>query len=137
MNRNDFLCILFFALSPVFCFAQQKPKPTAYLFAYFTGNAKADESIHFALSNDGYQFTALNGNRAIISSDSISSTGGIRDPHILRGDDNKSFYMVATDMVSAKGGNSNRAMALVLMVISFLKTGDIICFLRRKGQERG
>lgn len=91
----------------------------AYLFAYFTGNAKQDESIHFALSNDGYHWRALHGNKPIISSTAISSTGGVRDPHILRGDDGKTFYMVATDMVSALGWNSNRAMVL-------LKSTDLI-----------
>ncbi len=92
---------------------------TGYLFAYFTGNAKEDESIHFALSKDGYSYQALNNNRPVISSAAISSTGGVRDPHILRGHDGKTFYMVVTDMVSALGWSSNRAMVL-------LKSTDLI-----------
>ena len=48
-----------------------------------------------------------------MSSTEISSTGGIRDPHILRGADGKTFYMVATDMVSALGWSSNMAMVLL------------------------
>jgi beta-xylosidase len=55
----------------------------------------------------------LNGNNPVVSSEKISSTGGVRDPHILRGADDKTFYMVATDMVSANGWNSNRAMVLM------------------------
>ncbi len=86
---------------------------TAYLFTYFTGNAKEEEAIRFALSNDGYHFRALNNNKPVISSAAISSTGGVRDPHILRGADGKTFYMVATDMVSANGWDSNRAMVLL------------------------
>jgi hypothetical protein len=86
---------------------------SAYLFTYFTGNDKAKEQICFAVSNDGYQFRALNGNKPVISSVSISETGGVRDPHILRGADGKTFYMVATDMVSAKGWNSNRGIVLL------------------------
>ncbi len=86
---------------------------SAYLFAYFTGNDKAEESIHFALSNDGYHYRALNHDNPVINSAQISSTGGVRDPHILRGADGKTFYMVATDMVSALGWNSNRAMVLL------------------------
>ena len=39
--------------------AQQSPM-NAYLFAYFTGNDKRDESIKFAVSRDGVNFTALN-----------------------------------------------------------------------------
>ena len=91
--------------------AQQKY--SAYVFAYFTGNSKSEEAIRFALSNDGYHYVALNSNKPIISSEKISSTGGVRDPHILRGADGKTFYMVATDMVSANGWNSNRAMVLL------------------------
>lgn len=71
---------------------------TAYLFTYFTGNAKAEEAIRFAVSTDGYHYKALNNNNPVISSEKISSTGGVRDPHILRGEDGKTFYMVATDM---------------------------------------
>lgn len=92
---------------------------SAYLFVYFTGNTKSEEAIRFALSYDGYNYKALNGNKPVISSEKISSTGGVRDPHILRRADDKTFYMVATDMVSALGWNSNRAMVL-------LKSTDLI-----------
>lgn len=85
----------------------------AYLFVYFSGNAIADESIHYAVSNDGLNFFALNNNKPVIDSKTISSTGGVRDPHILRSNDGKTFYMVATDMTSSKGWNSNRAMVLM------------------------
>ncbi|WP_293741327.1 family 43 glycosylhydrolase [uncultured Pedobacter sp.] len=91
----------------------------AYLFTYFTGNAKGEEAIRFAVSSDGYHYKALNKNNPVISSEKISSTGGVRDPHILRGEDGKTFYMVATDMVSANGWDSNRAMVL-------LKSKDLI-----------
>ncbi|TGE04689.1 family 43 glycosylhydrolase [Hymenobacter fodinae] len=93
--------------------AAPKSKNSAYLFVYFTGNDIKQEAIRFALSPDGYHYTALNGNRPVISSASISETGGVRDPHILRGHDGKTFYMVATDMVSAKGWSSNRGMVLL------------------------
>jgi arabinoxylan arabinofuranohydrolase len=93
--------------------AARKDPGEAYLFVYFTGNSKSEEQIRFALSKDGYHFQALNGNQPVISSSSISSTGGVRDPHILRGEDGKTFYMVATDMVSANGWSSNRAMVLL------------------------
>lgn len=90
-----------------------------YLFAYFTGNKVEDESIHFALSPDGYNYHALNGNRPVLDSKEISSTGGVRDPHILRCQDGKTFYMVVTDMTSGKGWDSNRAMVL-------LKSTDLV-----------
>ena len=85
---------------------------SAYLFAYFTGNNISQEAFRFALSDDGYVYRALNGNNPIISSAAVSSSGGIRDPHILRGQNND-YLMVATDMVSALGWNSNRAMILL------------------------
>ena len=102
-------------------FAHQNTTPaySAYLFVYFTGNDKKEEAIHYAISNDGYHFWALNGDKPVISSEKISSTGGVRDPHIMRGKDGKTFYMVATDMVSANGWNSNRAMVL-------LKSTDLV-----------
>ena len=90
-----------------------KQKYEAYLFTYFTGNQKSEEAIRFAISLDGYTYRALNGNEPVIPSEKISSTGGVRDPHILRGADGKTFYMVVTDMVSANGWSSNRAMVLL------------------------
>jgi len=108
--------ILLLVLSCIVCSVSsmaQTAKSTHYLFVYFTGNAKTDESIHFAISRDGLNFRALNNNKPVISSSEISSTGGVRDPHILRGADGKSFYMVVTDMVSGNGWNSNRAMVLL------------------------
>jgi len=116
--RFILLSVLFFSLSGKPAFAQQT-KNTAYLFTYFTGNTGAEESIRFALSSDGYTYRALNGDQPVISSSVISSTGGVRDPHILRGADGKTFYMVVTDMVSAKGWDSNRAMVL-------LKSTDLV-----------
>ncbi|VBB44751.1 Glycosyl hydrolase, family 43 (fragment) [uncultured Paludibacter sp.] len=89
-----------------------------YLFAYFTGNYITQEAIRFAISDDGYTYSALNNNEPILNSADISSTGGVRDPHILRGENND-YYMVVTDMVSANGWNSNRAMVL-------LKSTDLI-----------
>jgi predicted GH43/DUF377 family glycosyl hydrolase len=99
--------------------SKTKPLYSGYLFTYFTGNDKSKEQICFALSEDGYHFKALNGNKPVINSADISETGGVRDPHILRGADGKTFYMVATDMVSAKGWNSNRGLVL-------MKSNDLV-----------
>ena len=73
----------------------------------------------FAVSTDGYTYRALHNNQPVLDSKVISTTGGVRDPHILRGEDGKSFYMVLTDMTSSKGWDSNRAMIL-------LKSEDLI-----------
>lgn len=87
--------------------------PSAYLFVYFTGNDIKEEQIRFAVSTDGYNYKALNNNQPVIKSSEISITGGVRDPHILRSQDGKTFYMVVTDMVSVKGWSSNRGMVLL------------------------
>ena len=75
-------------------------KYTSYLFVYFIGDEKKTgkdgEEIRFALSKDGYHFKALNNNQPILDSKKISLSGGVRDPHILRAEDGKTFYMVAT-----------------------------------------
>ena len=85
---------------------------TSYLFAYFTGNSGTQEAIRFALSPDGFNFRALNGNLPIIASDTIAQMEAIRDPHIYRGPDGY-YYMVVTDMKSANGWSSNHAMVLL------------------------
>ena len=66
----------------------------AYLLAFFSDS---DHSLHFALSHDGYSFTALNGNKPIIAGDTIAEQKGIRDPHIYRGPDG-CFYLTMTDL---------------------------------------
>lgn len=80
-----------------------------YLFVYFPSNE--EEHICYALSSDGFHFTPLNGGRRVVDADTCSLTGGLRDPHVLRGEDGW-FYMVATDMRSANGWDSNRGIVL-------------------------
>ena len=91
---------------------------SAYLFTYFTGNGPGEEAIHFAVSLDGYNYRALNNNEPILNSKEISTSGGVRDPHILRGADGW-FYMVVTDLYVPEMGWKNYAMVL-------LKSKDLI-----------
>lgn len=110
---------------------------TGYLFTYFTGNdnTREDEAVRFAISDDGYNYKALNGNRPVIKSADISQTGGVRDPHIYRGPDN-CFYMTVTDMVSARGWDSNRAMILLKSCDLINWTSSVINIQERyAGQE--
>jgi len=97
----------------------QKEEFSGYLFAYFVGNGPGQEQIHYAVSEDGYNFRALNNNQPIIDSKTISNSGGVRDPHILRGKDGKTFYMVVTDLYVPEMGWNNTAMTL-------LKSTDLI-----------
>ena len=102
MNRL-FSIMLMLCLTVVVQAAKQKkqvePVFSGYLFAYFegSGDKNLQEQLRFAVSEDAQNWYALNGNRPIIASDSISQSGGIRDPHILRGEDG-CYYIVATDM---------------------------------------
>ena len=63
-----------------------------YVFAYFTGNNTSEQKIRFAVSDDGYNFTAINGNRPVAKQ--TTGTGCARDPYLFRGQDGY-FYMVA------------------------------------------
>lgn len=74
-----------------------------YLFAYFEGSGDKQEHLRFAISEDAKNWYALNDNQPVIASDSITTSGGIRDPHILRGEDG-CYYIVATDMNTVKNG---------------------------------
>jgi hypothetical protein len=141
--HKSLFCVAFFALW-LQASAQTAPPAVAekeyaaYLFTYFTGNDNTlrEEAIRLAISNDGYTYLALNKNQPVIDSKTVSSTGGLRDPHILRGEDGKTFYMVATDMVSAKGWDSNRAMVLFKSDDLIRWTSTVINIQQKyKGQE--
>ena len=86
IRRLLILCCILYARESL---AQQGLHTTGYLFTYFTGNDREGESIRFAVSMDGFRFHALNRNRPVLSSADISSTGGVRDPHILRRHDGR------------------------------------------------
>lgn len=111
-RKNVILSLIIVATLGMAIQTEAKPKMTNYLFAYFTGNAPEEEQIHFAVSEDGFNYTPLNGGRPVVGSDSIALTKAVRDPHILRGEDG-SFFMVATDMRSSLGWTSNRGMVLL------------------------
>lgn len=115
----------------------QEKDYAAYLFAYFTGNHISEEAVCFAVSMDGYFYWALNGGKPVLDSKVISSTGGVRDPHILRCQDGKTFYMVVTDMVSDNGWDSNRAMVLLKSTDLVNWSHSVINMQKRyEGQER-
>lgn len=117
MRKITYLFLLLLFLAGC---SSNKSECKAYLFTYFTGNGEGQEAIHFALSNDGYNYYAVNDNQPVIDSKMISSTGGVRDPHILRSHDGNMFYMVVTDMqVAENGWGANHGLVL-------LKSSDLI-----------
>jgi len=91
----------------------QIPSSKGYLFAYFTGNGPNEEAIRYAISFNGFNYRALNNNEPVLDSKVISKTGGVRDPHILRGADGKTFYMVATDLYVPEMGWNNYALIML------------------------
>jgi predicted GH43/DUF377 family glycosyl hydrolase len=66
----------------------------AYLLVYFQDPT---HSLHMALSEDGYTFTAVNNGEPVVAGDTIADQKGIRDPHITRGPDG-AFYVAMTDL---------------------------------------
>jgi len=96
----------FFIMSPEEQNVVDSDEPyAAYLFAYFLGNAPEQEQLSYAVSVDGYNFKALNGGKAVWKSS--VGTGCLRDPYIFKGQDGF-YYLLATDMKSSLGWNSNR-----------------------------
>jgi arabinoxylan arabinofuranohydrolase len=114
------ICLVYIATLLFACTSKPKSSKApndpyaAYLFAYFTGNGKGEEAIHFALSRNGINYKALNNDEPVLSARENSVTGGLRDPHILRAADGKTFYMVATDMhVAVNDWGPNYGMVLL------------------------
>lgn len=68
-----------------------------YLFVTFRGEATPmTEQIYFMLSDDGRKWAALN--KAEPELVSTRGEKGVRDPFILRSQDNKKFFVIATDL---------------------------------------
>ncbi len=82
---------------------------TKYLFCYFIGNLPDEERVHFAVSDDGYNYTCINSGKPVI----IQTKGKkcCRDPFIFR-DQNNIFHIIATDMRSQDGWSSNNSMII-------------------------
>lgn len=87
-------------------------KYSKYLFAYFPSND--NENIYYALSTKDkpFDFVPMNNGQRIVAADTIALKKGVRDPHVLRGEDGW-FYMVNTDMRCAEGWASNRGIVLM------------------------
>ncbi|MBQ5591447.1 MAG: InlB B-repeat-containing protein [Clostridia bacterium] len=73
-----------------------------YLFAYFTGTSKEGQTIHLAVSEDGYNFTALRNNEPILIPS--KGVGNVRDPYIWYNEQDHYYYIIATDLDFTDGG---------------------------------
>ena len=82
-------------------------KSGKYLFVYFVGNGEGEEKIHFAVSENGYDFRPLNGNRAVI--EQLKGKKCVRDPYVFKSRDGFN-YIIGTDMRCEEGWESNHAL---------------------------
>ncbi len=107
-------------------------KKGKYLFAYFVGNEPEQERIHFAVSRDGYNFEALNGNKPVI----IQTKGKkcVRDPYIVKGNDGY-YYIIGTDMKCIEGWTSNHALVTWKSADLITWTDETIIDIRDFGGE--
>lgn len=69
-----------------------------YLFVHFTGHesAASHEQTYFSISTDGLNWTDLNNNQAVLTSNIGES--GLRDHFIARAPEGDKYYMIATDL---------------------------------------
>lgn len=111
--KKSFFSLLFFLLLAVSCSAKKDVAENSYLFCFFSNNTPDGEQIRYAISDDGFNYRSLNDGKPIVLSDSIALTKSVRDPHLIRGVDGKTFYMVLTDMRSSLGWQSNDGLVLM------------------------
>jgi GH43 family beta-xylosidase len=80
------------------------PRPSAYLFVYFTGNSIEGEKLRFAISdgNNALRWKTLNDAQPII--ESTEGTRGLRDPFIMRSAEGDRFFLLATDLSTGRSG---------------------------------
>ena len=107
-----------------------------YLFAYFTGN-DGEEQVRLAVSDDGLNFEALNGNKPVLSNDtqgevypSYASSMGMpasncaRDPYVIAKEDGNGYYILATDLNINQSSYRNSKL-LVWDVNDLGNAGDV------------
>ncbi len=85
-----------------------------YLFAYFTGTSKEGQTIHLAVSKDGYNYTALRNNEPVIIPS--KGVGNVRDPYIWYNEQDNYYYILATDLDFTDGGGdySNNSQSFII-----------------------
>ncbi|MDO5396842.1 MAG: glycoside hydrolase [bacterium] len=87
---------------------EEAQEMSAYLFAHFVNNEgdASCEQIYFSVSQDGQNWTTLNNKQPVLTS--TVGEKGVRDPHIIRGEDGK-YFVIATDLsIYNRRGDENR-----------------------------
>ncbi len=101
--------------------------PAGYLFATFKGEqTPLTEQIHFAISRDGREWTALNHGDPVLVTD--LGEKGARDPYLLRSHDGKKFYVIATDLSINLNRDWQRAVREGSRSILVWESADLVCW---------
>ena len=96
-----------------------------YLFVTFKGEqTPMSEQIYFGLSTDGRQWSALNEGKPVL----VSAMGekGLRDPFLVRAHDNKSFFLIATDLSINLNRDWGRAVRRGSKSIVIYESSDLV-----------
>jgi Glycosyl hydrolases family 32 N-terminal domain len=93
--------VIYFAILFIFQakILAQNNNSSVYIFAYFNNNGK--DGLHLAYSKDGYTWTALNHDSAVLKP-MVANDKLMRDPCIIKGEDGL-FHMVWTVSWNDKG----------------------------------
>ncbi len=96
-----------------------------YLFVTFRGEGTPmTEQVYFMISEDGLDWTALNGGEPVLVSD--VGEKGVRDPYILPSPDRSKFYLIATDLSIHLNGDWGRAQTAASKSIVVWETEDLV-----------
>lgn len=100
-------------------------EPAGFLFATYRGErAPQEEQVHFALSKDGREWTALgDGTPALVSN---VGQQGARDPFLLRSHDGEKFYLLATNLAIHRNRDWKRAMRVGGHEIVVWESSDLV-----------
>lgn len=111
------------------CLAMSAPllraAPGGFLFVTFKGESGVQgEQIYFALSEDGRNWSALNKGEPVLESQ--VGEGGVRDPFLVRAQDGKTFYLIATDLSIFKTKDWKRAVQAGSRSVVIWESTDLV-----------
>ena len=109
------------------------PEYNNYLFVYFTGNGKGQESIFFSVSQDGFTWKELNLKQPVLKSE--LGTTGVRDPFIIRSAEGDKYYLIATDLCIAKDGDWWKAQSKGSTAIMIWESEDLVNWSEQRMAE--
>ncbi|WP_308366300.1 MULTISPECIES: glycoside hydrolase family 43 protein [unclassified Microbulbifer] len=96
-----------------------------YLFVTFRGEATPmTEQVYFMTSENGQDWKALNDAEPVLTSG--VGEKGVRDPYIIRSNDNRKFYLVATDLSINLNPDWGRAQTAASQSIVIWESEDLV-----------